>query len=110
MKNGVPYTCSARSTAIERPGTSGTPCAPIGSSSLARSTMREKTYDFFCRRGFFGSSGWRILGIVRMRLHPFADALHRHLVLGDDVALDQHAADRRIRPAVVRIVVDAKNG
>src|ERR1700722_6110416 len=33
MKNGVPYTCSESSTAIECPGVSGTPCAPTASRS-----------------------------------------------------------------------------
>ena len=51
-----------------------------------------------------------VLGLVRIGLHPFADALHRHFVLGDDLAIDQHAADRRIGPAIMRIVVDAQNG
>jgi hypothetical protein len=40
MKNGVPYSCT-RSTAMERPGVSGTPCAPTGSPSLVSPVTRK---------------------------------------------------------------------
>ena len=42
----------------------------------------------------------QLLALLRIALHPFADAVHRHLVLRDDVALDQEAADRDIGMAV----------
>ena len=36
-------------------------------------------------------------GAVGILLHPFPDPLHRHLVLRNDAAFDQDAADRRCR-------------
>ena len=51
-----------------------------------------------------------IRGQVRVGLHPIADALHRHLVPGEEFALDQHTADRRVGPAVMQVVIDAQNG
>src|SRR5262245_11059127 len=45
-----------------------------------------------------------------MRLHPFANALHRHLLARNTIALNEHAADRGIGITVVRIVVDAQRG
>src|SRR5262249_12579474 len=42
MKNGVPYSCS-RSTAMERPGVNGTPCAPTGSPSFDSPVTRKNT-------------------------------------------------------------------
>ena len=87
--------------AIERPGTSGTPSPPTASSSLDRLVMVKKRKT---------CSPADLFGLVRIGLHPFADALHRHFVLGHDPAIDEHAADRRIWPAVMGIVIDAQNG
>lgn len=50
IKNGVPYTCSDLSTAIERPGVSGMPWAPIASRSSDNPTVRKNTKDRFWRR------------------------------------------------------------
>ena len=43
-----------------------------------------------------------------MHRHPFANALHRHLLARNTIALNEHAADRGIGVTVVRIVVDAQ--
>src|SRR5581483_2507703 len=48
-----------------------------------------------------------LVGALRILLHPFANALHRHLLARNDAALDQDAADGRIGKAVIGIVVDA---
>jgi CheY-like chemotaxis protein len=56
MKNGVPYLCKALSTAIERPGESGTPCPPIV-SIVAQSDDAEE-YDLaILPTDFLGSFG-----------------------------------------------------
>ena len=52
----------------------------------------------------------QFVGAVGVLLHPLPDLLHRHLILGDDVALDQDAADRRVGKAVMRVVIDADGG
>src|SRR5206468_6330247 len=49
----------------------------------------------------------QLVGLIQIFLHPLPDLLHRHLILGDDVALDQDAADRRIGIAIMGIVIDA---
>src|SRR5262249_61943803 len=54
--------------------------------------------------------GPHLCSFVRMRLHPFANALHRHLLARNTIALNEHAADRGIGITVVRIVVDAQRG
>src|SRR5262249_9234531 len=51
-----------------------------------------------------------LLGRVRIGFHPIANALHRHLTPVHHLLLDENAADRRVRPAIVRIVVDTKDG
>src|SRR6516165_4157020 len=43
-----------------------------------------------------------------MSRHPVANALHRHFFARNEIPLDEHAPDRGIGVAVVRIVVDAK--
>src|SRR6516162_4930016 len=45
-----------------------------------------------------------------MSFHPIANALHRHLFSAQYFLVDENAADRHIRPAIVGIVIDAKNG
>ena len=52
----------------------------------------------------------QFIGAVGILLHPLPDLLHRHLILRDDVALDQDAADRRVGIAVMRVVIDADGG
>src|SRR5258708_4043481 len=56
MKNGVPYSCSL-STAMDRPGVNGTPCAPTGLRSFDSPVMRKKTYERLAARAFAASSG-----------------------------------------------------
>jgi hypothetical protein len=46
--------------------------------------------------------GPHICSFVRMRRHPFANALHRHLLARNKIALHEHAADRGIGVTVVR--------
>src|SRR5262245_39282832 len=58
--------------------------------------------------GVVGGAHFR--SFVRMRRHPFANALHRHLLARNKIALNEHAADRGIGITVVRIVVDAQRG
>jgi hypothetical protein len=60
MKNGVPYTCSALSTAIDRSAVSGIPWAPSASRASEpsdRPTIRKNTKDRFCRRTSSAPSG-----------------------------------------------------
>ena len=45
----------------------------------------------------------RLVGIGR---HPVPDPLHRHFLARNEIALDQHAPDRRVGKAVVQVVVD----
>src|SRR5262249_23622221 len=52
--------------------------------------------------------GPHLCAFVRMRGHPAADALRRDRVTRDVVALDEHALDRTVRIAVVRIEADAQ--
>ena len=47
---------------------------------------------------------------VRLRQHPLADAVHRHLFFGHLAALDQDAADRQVGVTVVGVIVDAQHG
>src|SRR5262249_53744308 len=47
----------------------------------------------------------RLVGIGR---HPVADALHRHFFPWHEIALDEYAPHRRIRVAVVCVVVDSQ--
>ena len=58
-----------RSTAMERPGVSDTPCAPSGSPSLVRSVMRKNTYERLAARTFAASSDLRSsnLGLPALR-------------------------------------------
>src|SRR6185437_137658 len=49
----------------------------------------------------------QFLGAIRVLIHPLPDALHRHLILRDDVALNQDTADGRIRKSIIGVVVDA---
>src|SRR5262249_49808126 len=51
-----------------------------------------------------------LLGALRIGAHPLTDSLRRHLLAGDDVALDENAADRDERIPVMGIVVDAQHG
>src|SRR5215469_3134058 len=46
----------------------------------------------------------------RIGAHPVTDALRRDLLARDDVALDENAADRYERVAIMSIVVDAQYG
>ena len=57
MKNGVPYTCNALSTAIERPGVSGTPWPPTASRSSDKPAIRKNTNHLFWRRTPAGYTG-----------------------------------------------------
>src|SRR5262245_62435922 len=52
--------------------------------------------------------GAHFLTFVRMHRHPFANALHRHLLARNTIALNEYAADRRIGITIVRIIVDAQ--
>src|SRR5262249_2442207 len=52
--------------------------------------------------------GAYLRGFVRMRGHPVANALRRHLLARDEIALDEHALDRAVAITVVRIVADAQ--
>ena len=47
----------------------------------------------------------QLLALLGIALHPFADAVHRHFVLGHDLAVDQTAADRVIGMAVRGLIV-----
>ena len=49
----------------------------------------------------------QFLGAVRVLIHPLPDLLHRHLLFGDDAAIDQDATDRRIGIAIMGVVIDA---
>src|SRR5262249_37629851 len=52
--------------------------------------------------------GAHLCGFARMRGHPVTDALPRYRVARDEVAVDEHALDRAIGIAVVRIEADAQ--
>ena len=52
--------------------------------------------------------GAHLCGFVRIRGHPIVDALPRHRIARDEVAGDEHALDRAIGIAVVRIEADAQ--
>src|SRR5262249_34468510 len=41
---------------------------------------------------------------IRMRGHPVANALDRHLAARDEIAFDEHALDRAVAITVVRII------
>jgi hypothetical protein len=59
MKNGVPNVCSSRSTAIERPGVSGTLAAATGRAPDRRPAHRgKKMKERFCQRISFTRSGF----------------------------------------------------
>ena len=51
--------------------------------------------------------GTHLRGFLRIRGHPGADALSRHLLARHEIALDEYALDRAVVIAVVRIVADA---
>src|SRR6266404_1650400 len=80
MKNGVPYTWIL-STAIERPGISGTPCAPTGSPSFDRPLTRKNTYERFVARTFGASSG---LAAIQSRMRCIDIIFPRHEVTLDE--------------------------
>ena len=101
MKNGVPYTCSELSTAIERPGVSGTPWAPTASRFIGQPGDPEKH-----KRSVLAS---HFLCALRIGAHPLTDALQRHLLSRDDVALDENTADRNVWVSVMGIVGDAQH-
>src|SRR5262249_17699674 len=101
IKNGVPYTCSELSTAIQAPGVSGTRWAPTASRSSDNPAIRKKH-----KRSVLAS---HFLGALRICTHPLTDALERHLRARDDVALDKNAADRNVRVSVVGIVGDPQH-
>src|SRR5215831_15081184 len=43
-----------------------------------------------------------------MRRHPVANALGRHLLARNEIAVDEHSLDRAVAIAVVRIIADAQ--
>ena len=99
MKNGVPYTCSELSTAIERPAVSGTPWAPMASPSSDNPAMRKNTNDRFWRR-----TSSALCGLVRIHSRMRSN---RHLFARDEFALDENTANRNVWVSVVGIVGDA---
>src|SRR5262249_9321857 len=52
---------------------------------------------------------YHFLGALRSSRYPLTDALQRHLFARDNVTLNENAADRHERIAVMAIVVDAYN-
>ncbi len=52
--------------------------------------------------------GAHIRSFVRMRGHPVANALRRHLRARNEIGFDEHSFDRAIAITVVRIVADAQ--
>ena len=92
--------CRLRSTAIERPGVSETPCAPTGSSLGVKPGLAEEHVGLVLPP--------QLLAVLRIGFHPLPDALHRHFFARHDLALDQELADRNVRMAVLRHVVQAQ--
>src|SRR5215813_1577266 len=91
---------------------------PINGNRTARRqghTLRADWLALVCQSGnakeYVGAvGGAHFRRFVRMRRYPFANALHRHLLAWNEIALNEHAADRGIGVTVVRIVVDAQRG
>jgi hypothetical protein len=54
--------------------------------------------------------GAQLRRLVGIGGHPVPDPLHRHFLARNEIALDQHAPDRRVGKAVVRVVVDPQRG
>ena len=83
------------------PGVSGTPCAP------GRLGVDVEPGDAEEHERLVGAA--HLLGLVGILRHPLADAVHRHFLARDEVALDQDAPDRRVGMAVVGVVVDPQH-
>src|SRR5262245_3653588 len=89
---------------------------PINRNRAARRqwhTLRADCFALVRQSGdakeYVGAVGGpHICSFVWMRCHPFANALHRHFLAWNKMALNEHTADRSIGIAVVRIVVDAQ--
>ena len=102
MKNGVPYTCSELSTAIERPGVYVEPPGrrrPLGHRTTRRSGKTQTIG--------FGAALPRRFADLRASTHRCAPS--QHLLARDYVALDENAADRNVRVSVVGIVGDPQH-
>src|SRR5215470_19660346 len=89
---------------------------PINGNRTARRqghTLRADWLALVCQSGnakeYVGAvGGAHFRRFVRMRRYPFANALHRYLLARNEIALNEHAADRGKGVTVVRIVIDAQ--
>src|SRR5262249_32871144 len=89
---------------------------PINGNRTARRqghTLRADWLALACQSGnakeYVGAvGGAHFRRFVRMRRYPFANALHRYLLARNEIALNEHAADRGKGVTVVRIVIDAQ--
>src|SRR3954454_8223835 len=69
-------------------GGQGYALRPHGIAFIREARNAEEDIRSICRANLWG--------LVRICRHPFADPLHRHLFTRDEVAFDEHPADRAV--------------
>src|SRR5580704_6415975 len=85
----------------------GATCGETNALSANRLVVPRQSGDAKKYEGLVGAA--KRLSVFGMAEHPFADAIHRHLVARHELLLDEKPADGGVGMTVMGVVVDAKH-